>query len=186
MTLDEIEAAAWDRLSASVAEGPYRVLTLASVAATGGAAARMVILRGVHGRGLEIHTDIRSAKWGELAAAPDVTLLGYDPAARWQIRLVGRAICHGPGTAPQGAAWAALPGWTRTTYCGGPPGHVQDAPPEMPTDPTDTALGIDRFGVVQVTVALLEWYAHPRGAIRRARFAYDSDGHRQSAQWVRP
>ena len=186
MTLDEIEAAVWAQLAASVEDGPYRALTLASVAASGGAAARMVILRGVAGRVLEIHTDIRSAKWGELAVTRGVTLLGYDPEARWQLRLAGDAACYGPGTDIQSGAWDALSPWTRTTYCGGPPGHVQAAPPEMPDDPAATEVGSARFGVVRIAIETLDWYQHPRGAIRRARFAYDGEGRHHSADWVRP
>lgn len=124
--LSEIEAAGWAALRQAAADpqSGFRCVTLCTVDAAGAPQARMVVLRACDParRTLELHTDIRSPKWAELTAAPRVTVLGYCPQTRLQLRLTGTATLHGPDSAAAAAAWATLPPWTRSTYTGGPPG----------------------------------------------------------------
>lgn len=186
----------WRALAEAAREGadthPWRRLALATVDAAGAPQARYLILRDVDRAGLllRVHTDVRSAKWAEIGARPRAALLGYDPATREQLRLAGQAIRFGPGTPEQAAAWRGLSAWARTTYCGGPPGHTIPAPEapdwgEAPPDPARTADGERRFGLVEFAVRELEWYQHPRGAIRRAVFTC-GDGGLSTAEWIAP
>lgn len=186
----------WRDLTAATREAaeahPWRRMSLSTVDAQGAPQARFLILREADPARflLRFHTDIRSAKWAEIEAEPATAVLGYDPEAREQLRLTGRAARFGPGTREQAAAWRGLSPWARTTYCGGPPGHAIAASNgldwgENPPEPSRTAGGESRFGVLEIAVRTLEWYQHPRGAIRRAVFR-TGQGELQAADWLEP
>ncbi len=183
----------WSTLEAATSDAahPLRNLTLGSIGLDGAPQMRMLVLRDVtvQKAQLALHTDIRSPKWAELLANPKVSVLGYDPLARQQVRMRGEAQMFGPGTEPQQTAWDALGPWTKTTYCGGPPGDLLDAPErainQTPTDQT-TAKGHARFGVIVIQIAQLDWFQHRRGAIQRAVLDYDMHGVLSAARWIAP
>ena len=81
----------WHYLEAGAARPgtPARFLAFATAGQTGGAEARMVVLRGAdRERGeLVVHTDTLSAKVAELRADPRASLLLWDPAEKQQVRL---------------------------------------------------------------------------------------------------
>ena len=136
-----------------------------------------------------LHTDIRSAKWAELQLNSKVSLLGYDTDARLQIRIAGQAQLFAPGSAEQEAAWQALSDWTRSTYCGGPPGDdliegYTQAPRSEPPSVEESAFGQMRFGVIEVSADVLDWYRHQRGENLRAKFTYESG--KVEGAWVNP
>jgi hypothetical protein len=195
--LGDLFASVWAGLAdaAAGAEGApdWRALTLSTSTPDGAPRARLLILRTVDAATCSItfHTDIRSAKWRDIAAEPRVAVLGYDATRREQIRLGGTAKRHGPGAQVQTRAWESLSGWTRTTYTGGPPGHivpppapaqVRDAPPPA----SETERGREVFGVIEIEVTDLDWYQHPRGDIQRARFSCTARGGLTDAAWIAP
>ncbi|MEM6408224.1 MAG: pyridoxamine 5'-phosphate oxidase family protein [Pseudomonadota bacterium] len=191
--LSDVEPEAWGLLEAATREAghPFRTLSLATVGVEGHPQTRSLILRAVRrqARQLELHTDIRSAKWPELQTNPRVSLLGYDPEARLQLRFAGHARLFGPGTPKQEAQWEALSPWTRSTYCGGPPGDdladgYTPAPRDTPPDEDETAFGQLRFGVIVIAVARMDWYRHRTGENLRAQFDYA--GSRETSAWVNP
>jgi hypothetical protein len=195
--LRNIFASIWAGLAsaaAGVEDAPdWRTLTLATRATSGAPRARSLILRAVDAGTCSVtfHTDIRSAKWEEIAAEPRVAILGYDAARREQIRLEGTARRYEPGTEVQTRAWNGLSGWTRTTYVGGPPGHTVPSPVPAPqhTEPppaSETEQGREVFGVIEIDVTELDWYWHPRGGIRRARFRCDRSAGLREAAWIAP
>ena len=153
----------------------------------------MLVLRAVDPltREVELHTDLRSPKWAELHADPRATLLGYDAETCQQIRLTAHAQMFGPGHPRQAAAWGALRLWTRTTYCGGPPGAGLDDPVlpfpagQRPTE-ADTAPGAARFGVIALRVHSIDWFQHGRDVLRRAHIAYGANGGVTGARWITP
>ncbi|UDM06189.1 pyridoxamine 5'-phosphate oxidase family protein [Halomonas sp. NyZ770] len=75
--LAHINDSAWEQLAAAAdyPEASFRYVSLCSVDAASRPQARMVVLRraDVAQRLLEIHTDVRSAKWHELSANPQAT-----------------------------------------------------------------------------------------------------------------
>ena len=193
MSLTDIDASAWAELETAAANphSGFRYVNLCSVDVEGRAQARMVVLRSADGstRSLEFHTDTRSAKWLELSANPEVTVLGFCPQARLQLRLQGRVERHGPGSEIADAAWNGLPGRTRMTYAGGPPGDERafetlDVP--VPPDPVDEAEGKARFGVLRFRPRTLDWFELRQPDNRRAIFAYDETGALASCRWVNP
>lgn len=191
--LARIDAAAWVQLAAA-ADDPqhgFRYINLCSVDASSRPQARMVVLRhaDVARRLLEIHTDVRSAKWRELAANPQATALGFCPQARLHLRLQGLAELHAPASERAERAWQTLPAWTRQTYAGGPPGDelAFDAAREAaPGAAAHEADGKAHFGVVTFRAEALDWFQLQRQGNRRACFAYGADGALAGSQWVNP
>lgn len=195
MELDQISPAIWRALDAAktMPEHPFRTLSLGSNGLDGAPQLRLLVLRAVDPqlREVELHTDLRSPKWAELQADPRATLLGYDAQTCQQIRLTAQAQVFGPGHPRQAAAWGALRLWTRTTYCGGPPGDALSAPVapfadgQRPSE-ADTAPGAARFGVIALRVQSIDWFQHGRNALRRARILYRGDGAVSGVHWITP
>ncbi|MDO3436425.1 pyridoxamine 5'-phosphate oxidase family protein [Rhizobium sp. CBN3] len=191
MDLTDIDASAWAELETAAA-GPqsgFRYVNLCSVDAEARPQARMVVLRAADGatRSLEFHTDTRSPKWLELSANPQVTVLGFCPQARLQLRLQGTVECHGPGSERAETAWERLPGRTRMTYIGGPPGDecAFETMGELP-EPRDEAEGKARFGVLSFRARTLDWFQLRQQDNRRALFSYDETGALTHSRWINP
>nr|WP_204347588.1 pyridoxamine 5'-phosphate oxidase family protein [Rhizobium laguerreae] len=176
-----MEAAAADPQSA------FRYMNLCSVDAGGWPQARMVVLRRVDAarRVLEIHTDVRSPKWQEISANPLVTLLGFGPQPKVQLRLQGSAELHGPASECAAEAWSLLPRSTRSTYMGGPPGDAIGERPASETAAAD-ADGQAFFGVLIFRAETLDWFQLRHADNRRPVFAYDYLGALTSSRWINP
>ncbi|MGR9210407.1 pyridoxamine 5'-phosphate oxidase family protein [Rhizobium leguminosarum] len=189
MTLAEVDASAWAELEGAAADpqSAFRYLNLCSVDAGGRPQARMVVLRRADGtrRVLEIHTDIRSPKWQEISANPRVTLLGYSPQPKVQLRLQGSAELDGPASQRATEAWSLLPRSTRSTYMGGPPGDEIGEQPASEAADAD-ADGRAFFGVLIFRAETLDWFQLRHADNRRAVFAYDKLGALTSSRWVNP
>nr|WP_275299267.1 pyridoxamine 5'-phosphate oxidase family protein [Achromobacter xylosoxidans] len=188
-----IDAAAWEQLAAAAdrPEAGFRYVSLCSVDAASRPQSRMVVLRRVDvaKRLLEIHTDVRSAKWRELSTNPQATALGFCTQARLQLRLQGLTELHAPGSERAERAWQTLSSWTRQTYAGGPPGDelAFDAAREaVPPAAAHEADGKAYFGVVTFRAEALDWFQLQRQNNRRACFAYGADGALAGSQWVNP
>lgn len=182
--LDAVLDDAWTRLTRGANDRRSPLHT--PVVATGGDAVRqrVMVLRNADRAGstLRFHTDRRSAKVAMVHAAPQVSVLGYDPAARIQISL------HGTSTLATGADADAF--WDRTTLSGrrcylvnpGPGAVVPRADGGLPTDlidriPTtdESEAGRINFAVLIVTVDQLEWLELSARGGRRARFIRRGD-----------
>lgn len=191
MNLSDTDAAAWRELEAAptIPNSGFRYVNLCSVDRFGHPQARMVVLRraDIRTRSLEIHTDVRSPKWEEIAANPSVTILGFAPERRLQLRLFGSATLHGPGSEAADLAWDRLSQWTRSTYAGGPPGEKALSGSGSEKDLAGGAIdGKLRFGVMTVQTSKLDWFQLQRTANQRAVFDYDRSGVLTNAQRVNP
>ncbi len=188
MNLKEVDAFAWSSLVAATTDSQsgFRFINLCSVDAAGRPQARMVVLRRADtaARLLEIHTDTRSPKWLELSRNPFVTVLGFCASSRIQLRLVGAARLHAPGSDLAEKAWSELSVWTRNTYAGGPPGEEPDNNEPVPV--TGEAGGKAYFGVVSFRADALDWFELRRASNRRAVFEYSDLGALMAARWINP
>ncbi|MBX5145606.1 pyridoxamine 5'-phosphate oxidase family protein [Rhizobium lentis] len=191
MNLTDIDASAWAELEMAAGNplSGFRYVNLCTVDAEARAQARMVVLRSADRttRSLEFHTDTRSQKWLELSANPEVTVLGFCPQARLQLRLQGRAERHGPGSEHADAAWQNLPSRTRMTYVGGPPGDERgfEAIGELPELLGEVG-GKPRFGVLSFRARTMDWFELRQQDNRRALFVYDETGALSSCRWINP
>ena len=180
--LDEVLRQAWGLLAEGAADprSPWRILTLANVAAAGGPGVRSVVLRAVSPAAREavVHTDRRSPKMAALGADPRAALLGWDAARRVQIRLDG--VIEVAGMAETDAAWEALPVASRVTYAGALAPGTKIAGPEMTQGAPDRSV----FVVLRFGVAALEYLSLAPGAHRRAGFAWADEA--LTATWLAP
>lgn len=193
-SLQQIDIAAWAALATATddANVGFRLLNLCSVDAAGRPQARTVVLRRVDplARQLEFHTDIRSPKWLEIATNPQVTVLGYCPVSRLQLRLQGTAELCCPGSPAANKAWSQLSGHTQSTYSGGPPGEVPVSEPVSADIATAqcpaTAGEKSHFGVIKISVSVLDWFLLQRQNNLRALLTYAEEGAVETAQWINP
>lgn len=191
--LMQVDTEAWQSLADAARPGAtssLRLLTLGTIAKSGSPALRLLVLRRAwpERRLLELHTDMRSRKWEELMGSKTVCVLGYDDAARVQLRFEGEVEIFPPGTPENEAGWASLSAWTRNTYAGGPPGDPLDdeGPPAASRTVADTTTGRTRFGVIQIRATSLDWVLLARGNNRRAVFDYAGDGSIAAGAWIAP
>jgi len=106
----------------------------------------------------------------EIAAAPRAALLAWNPRARVQPRLAGRAEVPTCGPAWQ-AAWDATPPRSRRDYAqADPPGLRVAAPPAVPNHPQPER----NVAVILLVVDRLDRLGLAPGARERASFACDS------------
>jgi pyridoxine/pyridoxamine 5'-phosphate oxidase len=111
-------AEVWTRLTRGVHDrhAPARHPTLATVTQEGRPQARTVVLRAADKSAgtLDIHTDLRSAKVGDLRATPFAALHVWDTSAHLQLRLEARVtILTGKDVA---AIWEDVPAVSRLSY----------------------------------------------------------------------
>ncbi|HDR27490.1 pyridoxamine 5'-phosphate oxidase family protein [Rhodovulum sp.] len=169
-TLSGTLDAVWAQLArgASDRDAPARHPVLATAGRSGGEA-RMVVLRSADrdGARVEIHTDRRSAKVGELVAEPRASLLVWDPAQRLQIRLRARfEVLAGEAVAP---LWQALPGAARALYGGRPaPGTPIPEPGDHIADPAAHAFCVLRGALSEIETLHLAKLGHRRTLFRAA------------------
>jgi len=171
---------AWRLLARGAADpaSPLRTPVLATVGLDGHPEARTVVLRAFDAvnRSLTFYTDARSPKVAELAADPRVSVVGYDPEAKVQLRLTGTAT-----VAPGGeAAWDAVRAHSRLDYAQAFAPGTPVASPAIDALPS----GFPNFRVVTVTPGALDWLSLSPAGHRRARFVWGEGG--VSATWLAP
>ena len=127
-TLAAVEDRLWARLVRAADDGddPWRLVALATTG-RGGPQVRTVALRAAdRAEGVvEVHTDARAPKVGEVIADPRAQLLFWDEASQEQLRLsVVVAVTRGDPD-----RWFRIPDSARVNYATEPePGAVIEAP----------------------------------------------------------
>ncbi|MGL4635441.1 MAG: pyridoxamine 5'-phosphate oxidase family protein [Beijerinckiaceae bacterium] len=189
--LDETLAESWRLVARGVADrkSGFHHMTIASIGLDGRPRPRTVILRGcdVAARALRFHTDIRSEKVQEIAAAPRVGLHFYDPGAKIQLRMDGTATVH-TDDAVADAAWLATRTFSRQCYGIAPgPGTTIDAGEDFflpPTTEEATAPARANFAATVIRIHSMEWLYLASSGHRRAHFDWSSGT--LAARWLAP
>ncbi|WP_353210780.1 pyridoxamine 5'-phosphate oxidase family protein [Rhodovarius sp.] len=161
---------------------PIHTPNLATIGADGAPRLRTLVLRSFDpaSRSLRLHTDRRSEKASEIIADPRVSLHGYDPEQRIQLRLQCLASLHCDDAVAE-AGWNASRDFSRMCYAITPgPGHPAAAPPPAPTDAVS---GRENFAVIQLIFNEMEWLWLAADGHRRARFTW---GQQPIATWLVP
>ncbi len=151
-------------------------------------AARTVVLRAVDDerRTLRFHTDRRSMKYGEIAAEPRVALHFYDPGAKVQLCIDGRATLHADDALAD-RAWSESRPMSRLCYRVAPgPGTEIGDPKEAVTEDAggNGQAGRENFAAISVAIDSIEWLYLAVQGHRRALFRWDGRG--LSATWLVP
>ena len=195
-TLDTVLADIWMRLVRGGADrrSAFHTPVVASVDAEGLPQQRVMVLRKCveADATMRFHTDLRSAKVGEIAGGRRVNVLGYDPAAKIQIRASGLAIVMDKGDVADAAWLASSPSSRRCYLTRYGPGSVTDKPISgLPAslesrvpERSETEAGRINFAVLTVTLDKLEWLYPAHDGHVRARFAHQPDG--WGGQWLIP
>lgn len=182
-------AEAWRLLERGAADrrSGFHTPVLASLRADGRPAARTVVLRAAdpEARILRFHTDRRSRKYREIAAEPRVAMQFYDPGAKVQLRIDGRATVHADDALAR-QAWTGSRPMSRACYGVAPgPGTEIGRPAEAVIDPVDGGeAGREHFAAVTVDIESIEWLYLAAAGHRRARFRWNSGV--VSATWLVP
>jgi hypothetical protein len=164
----------------------FHTPTVATMAADGSPSLRTVVLRAADPelRLIRFHTDLRSRKVSEIAREPRVSVHVYDPRAKIQVRLSGRAVAKPIGAGGE-VAWDASR--RKSLFCYGiAPGPGTPIPEggayHMPTEEHEIDGGAPNFTAVEVIIDGFEWvFLHVAGH-RRAGFTWN--GNASGGQWV--
>jgi pyridoxamine 5'-phosphate oxidase len=195
-TLDAVLTDIWMRLVRGGADrrSAFHTPVVASIDADGMPQQRVMVLR----KSIEadatmrFHTDLRSTKVSEIGDSARVSVLGYDAAAKIQIRASGLAVVSDAGETAD-AAWAASSPSSRRCYLTRyAPGSVADKPMSgLPIslenrvpERRETEAGRVNFAVLTVKLDTLEWLYLAHDGHVRARF--ESEEGAWKGQWLIP
>ena len=179
----ERAAALW-REGAAQRKSPLHAPVVASIAGDL-PQQRIMVLREVdwEQRTMRFHTDRRSTKCGEFANHAAVSVLGYHPEEKVQMRLTGTATVLTDGPVFE-AAWEGSTLFARRCYLvEQAPGSVTDAAisglpdhvaGQLPTE-QDIIPAKPNFAVLMIKFATLDWLYLANDGHRRAQFAYATD-----------
>ncbi len=178
--LSQLYGEVWTRLTRGVHDrhAPARHPTLATVSPEGRPQARTVVLRAADKAAgtLDIHTDLRSAKVGDLRISPFAALHVWDASAHLQLRLEAHVtILTGPDVA---TIWAGVPAASRLSYGSTP------APGQPIARALDYAKTADQasFVILRLRVATVD-ALHLGPNHRRAQFDRHNDW---KGAWLAP
>ena len=189
---DDLEASlaeAWRRLADGVANSKsgFHFVQLATCETDGTPSVRTCVLRAVDREAgwVQVHTDRRGRKPAEIGREPRASMHAYDPAAKIQLRLTGKAVIHADDDVAE-AAWARTRHFSRECYRLQPgPGTPLETPDaaELPRV-DDPEVGRENFAVLRLHVRRLEWLYLAAAGHRRALFDWASGS--LQATWLVP
>jgi pyridoxamine 5'-phosphate oxidase len=195
-TLDAVLADIWMRLVRGGADrrSPFHTPVVASLDASGLPQQRVMVLRKCveADATMRFHTDLRSTKVSEIGTSARVSVLGYDAAAKIQIRASGRATVSDAGECAD-AAWSASSPSSRRCYLTRyAPGSITDKPisglpPSLESrvpERSETESGRANFAVLMITLDTLEWLYLAHDGHVRARFMQEEGVWK--GQWLIP
>ena len=167
--LSATRAMVWTCLEegAAEAQAAARFLPLASVGEDGGEV-RIVRLRAVDEREgtLTVYTDLASAKVGELQRNPRASLVIWDAARNFQVRL--RVTVQVQSGADVERFWPEMTGDAQRAYGGmPPPGTAIDDPKTHSRIPQIERLAVLTMKIEEIDTVSLEEPCHHRALFRR-------------------
>jgi pyridoxamine 5'-phosphate oxidase len=185
LTLEE----AWASLDRGVRNrrSPFHTPAVATLGLDGRPRVRTVVLRGADSseRFLRFHTDIRGEKVAEIRRDDRVALHAYDPRAKFQVRVEGRANIHADDALAD-SAWDVSKLMSRACYGTQPkPGVALEHADSfvLPGDEEEISAGRENFSVVLIRVESIETLYLDHAGHRRARFEL---GDMLDARWLTP
>ncbi len=194
--LPSIVADVWNRLTLGAKDRRSALHTpvVASVDADGRPQQRVMVLRAADKdcRQLRFHTDARTSKVREISDSGRVSILGYDPGAKIQIRASGVGKVETNSEAAE-TAWQSASLSSRRCYLApiGPgsqsPEPTSGLPPSLENrvpDLSETLPAREHFAILLVTLDRLEWLYLASDGHRRAAFSWDRHG--WTGQWLVP
>lgn len=183
--LSFVEELCWGLLSEGVSDRKSAMhQVVVSTAVDGLAHMRTVVLRRADAKekSLYFHTDLRSAKVGDLKLTERLSWLTYDQSLRTQIRLSGPTIIHHKDELCK-THWEKTGHHSRryymletepTTELSAPSTGLNSSLTAFDYTLEESEAGFEHFAVVETQVTWMEWYyTHSTGNLR-ASFDYAS------------
>jgi pyridoxamine 5'-phosphate oxidase len=196
LELSRAEAFGLLETGAANRRSPAHTAVVAILGADGMPSQRVMILRhvDVQGRKLRFHTDSRSTKVASLESGSAASVLVYDPDAKIQLRLSGKAWIETDG-AEVDAAWDASTLFARRCYMAeARPGDVSLHPTSglpswiMGKQPDDDQIAPARpnFALLLFNFDRLEWLYLANQGHRRASWHWDEAHENWQGNWLIP
>lgn len=189
---------AWQLIERGAADrhSPLHTLAVATVTSEGTASQRIMVLRASDraNRQLRFNTDLRASKVSDIGHDSSISVLGYHPQAKVQLRLTGKAVVQTAGDDVE-TAWAQASLYGQRCYLADPaPGSVVDAPTSgldpavqgVKPSPEQVRPARGNFAILLVEVELVEWLYLAHSGHRRARFEWNWAASRWDGSWLVP
>jgi pyridoxamine 5'-phosphate oxidase len=175
---------------------PSHTAVVATIDGDGTPSQRVMIVRqvDVQGRTVRFHTDSRSTKVALLKSVNSASVLVYDPDAKIQLRLSGKAWIE-TGSADVDAAWEASTLFARRCYMAeagpgdlwlhptsGLPGWIEGKQP----DDNQIAPARPNFALLMFEFDRLEWLYLANQGHRRALWHWDDAHEKWQGNWLIP
>jgi pyridoxamine 5'-phosphate oxidase len=194
--LDAILIDSWERLTSGAKDrrSAFHTPVVASVDHCDVPHQRVMVMRAAssESRQLRFHTDVRTPKVQQIGDGGAISVLGYDAAAKIQIRVLGTGRLETQSEVAEHAWDSSSPSSRRcylapiapssisATPTSGLPSHVEDRVPSF----DETLAGRSHFAVLLVTLNRIEWLYLASNGHRRAAFDWRDD--RWHGQWLVP
>jgi pyridoxamine 5'-phosphate oxidase len=188
----------WDLLSIGATDrhSPLHTPAVATVTRDGAPSQRIMVLRSVDKfrRQLRFNTDRRVSKVSDIGHESAISVLGYHPGAKVQLRLSGKAAVQSTGPEAD-AAWLQASLYGQRCYLADPaPGSPLAAPGSgldpaiegvRPT-PEQVIPARANFAILLVEVETIEWLYLAHAGHRRARFRWNAADRQWDGSWLVP
>lgn len=175
---------------------PLHTLVIGSVDPEGLPSQRVMVLRSIEPehRILRFNTDRRAAKINDFEENSAVSILGYHPNAKVQLRLSGVAEIKTEGASFENA-WDSASPYGKRCYLANPgPGQSVTKPSSgllselEGIKPSEEQLvpAKQNFAILEIKIDTLEWLYLAHTGHRRARFTWDHESIDWNGEWHIP
>jgi hypothetical protein len=177
-------------------KSPLHTPAVATVRDDGQPSQRIMVLREAvrEDRMLRFNTDHRASKVADIGNKGMVSILGYHPEAKVQLRLSGRGYIEQDSPACD-AAWNDATLYGKRCYLAAPaPGSAVNLPTSG-LDPDiegrkpegfEVAPARENFAILLVEIERIEWLYLAHTGHRRAMFDWDSGNNSWNGHWLVP
>jgi len=177
-------------------KSPLHMPCVGTIGQTGLPRQRIMVLREVRrdDRLLRFHTDNRAGKISDIAEGAPISVLGYHPGAKIQLRLSGTARIETDSAAADNA-WEETSLFGKRCYLAEPgPGAATDKPISgLASDlegrkPNEEEVlpGRPNFAILLAEIDQIEWLYLAHTGHRRALFSWDAAAKQWTGQWLVP
>ncbi len=177
-------------------KSPLHTPSIATVRNSSSPSQRIMVLRKAlrEDRTLRFNTDVRASKVVDIGDGGPVSVLGYHPEAKVQLRLSGHGHIEHDSSASD-AAWNEATLYGKRCYLADPaPGSLVKAPTSG-LDPTvegrkpegfEVAPARENFAILVIEIDKIEWLYLAHTGHRRALFTWDPNNNSWDGQWLVP
>ncbi|GAB5489453.1 MAG: pyridoxamine 5'-phosphate oxidase family protein [Parasphingorhabdus sp.] len=175
---------------------PLHTLVVASNDEHGIPSQRIMVLRSVdfEKRMIQFNSDRRAAKIDQIKKNKFISVLGYHPEAKIQLRVFGTGEIKTDGAHFE-KAWNDASPYGKRCYLANPgPGQTAAIPssglaPELEgVKPSEEQLvpAKNNFAILQIEIDRLEWLYLAHTGHRRAKFSWNEEQQEWDSQWLVP